>query len=150
MTLDSSVPPRGRRWGVLLAVAVVAAAIGWLAFSGIGNALVYYRTPTELTSLGEQAIGRVIRLGGLVLPDSLACADGGVDFIVTDGDTEIPVHGARGNSLLCPREGVGVVVEGRLSTIGVFDPTQVIVKHDENYVAPSAGGLPTQVIDPGT
>jgi cytochrome c-type biogenesis protein CcmE len=150
MTSDSSMPPRGRRWGVLLAVAVVAAAIGWLAFSGIGNALVYYRTPTELAALGEQGIGRVIRLGGLVVPDSLACADGGVDFILTDGDAEIPVHAAPGNSLLCPREGVGVVVEGRLDTLGVFEPTQVIVKHDENYVAPSAGGLPTQVIDPGT
>ena len=150
MTLGSSTPPRGRRWGVLLAVAVVAGAIGWLAFSGIGNALVYYRTPTELAALGEQGIGRVMRLGGLVLPNSLACTDGGVDFRLTDGDTEIPVHAAPGNGLLCPREGVGVVVEGRLNTLGVFEPTQVIVKHDENYVAPSAGGLPTQVIDPGT
>jgi cytochrome c-type biogenesis protein CcmE len=43
-----------------------------------------------------------------------------------------------------------VVVQGRLSTLGVFEPTEVIVKHDENYVAPSEGGLPTQVIDPGT
>jgi cytochrome c-type biogenesis protein CcmE len=60
------------------------------------------------------------------------------------------VHGAAGNGLLCPREGVGVVVEGRLNTLGVFEPTQVIVKHDENYVAPSEGGLPSQVIDPGT
>jgi cytochrome c-type biogenesis protein CcmE len=149
MTLDSTAP-RSRRWGVVLAVAVVAGAIGWLAFSGIGNALVYYRTPTELNALGEQGIGRVIRLGGLVLPDSLACADGGVDFVVTDGDTQIPVHGAAGNGLLCPREGVGVVVEGRLSTLGVFEPTQVIVKHDENYVAPTEGGLPSHLTDPGT
>ncbi|HYN64732.1 MAG TPA: cytochrome c maturation protein CcmE [Candidatus Limnocylindrales bacterium] len=150
MTIDPSAPPPGRRWGVVLAVALVAGAIGWLAFSGIGNALVYYRTPTELTALGEQGIGPVIRLGGLVLPNSLACADGGVDFILTDGQTQVPVHGAPGNGLLCPREGVGVVVEGRLNAHGVFEPTQVIVKHDENYVAPSAGGLPSQVIDPGT
>jgi cytochrome c-type biogenesis protein CcmE len=149
MTLDFPAP-RNRRWGVVLAAAVVAGAIGWLAFSGIGNALVYYRTPTELTALGEQGMGRVIRLGGLVLPDSLACADGGVNFVVTDGDTQIPVHGAAGNGLLCPREGVGVVVEGRLSTLGVFEPTQVIVKHDENYVAPSQGALPSHLTDPGT
>jgi cytochrome c-type biogenesis protein CcmE len=60
------------------------------------------------------------------------------------------VHGAAGNGLLCPREGVGVVVEGRLSTLGVFEPTQVIVKHDENYVAPTEGGLPSHLTDPGT
>src|SRR5215210_7382163 len=87
MTLDSP-GPRSRRWGVVLAVAVVAGAIGWLTFSGIGNALVYYRTPTELIALGEQGMGRAIRLGGLVQTGSLACADGGVDFIVTDGDTQ--------------------------------------------------------------
>ena len=42
------------------------------------------------------------------------------------------------------------MVEGQLSATGVFEATQVIVKHDENYVAPSEGALPTQVIDPGT
>jgi cytochrome c-type biogenesis protein CcmE len=151
MTLDSSAPPRGRRWGVLLAVAVVAAAIGWLAFSGIGNALVYYKTPSELKALGADGIGTSIRLGGLVQPLTLTCEQGAVAFIITDGDTNITVRSAPGQpALLCPREGVGVVVEGKLNPLGVFEPTQVIVKHDENYVAPTEGGLPTQVIDPGT
>ena len=36
------------------------------------------------------------------------------------------------------------------TVLGVFEPTEVIVKHDENYVAPSGGGVPSQVIDPGT
>jgi cytochrome c-type biogenesis protein CcmE len=151
MTLDSSAPPRGRRWGVLLAVALVAGAIGWLAYSGIGNALVYYRTPTELKALGADGIGASIRLGGLVQPGTLTCDQGAVEFVISDGDTDINVRSAPGQpSLLCPREGVGVVVEGKLNPLGVFEPTQVIVKHDENYVAPSEGGLPTQVIDPGT
>jgi cytochrome c-type biogenesis protein CcmE len=150
MTVAEPAAGRSRRWLVAVAVLLVAGAIGWLAFSGIGNALVYYRTPTELIALGPEAIGQHIRLGGLVLPDSLACANGGVDFVLTDGETEIPIHGAPGNGLLCPREGVGVVVQGRMSTLGVFEPTEVIVKHDENYVAPTEGQLPTQVIDPGS
>jgi cytochrome c-type biogenesis protein CcmE len=151
MTLDLSAEPRSRRWGVLLAVALVAAAIGWLAFSGIGNALVYYRTPTELKALGADGIGASIRLGGLVQPGTLTCDQGAVEFVITDGDTNINVRsGPRHSSLLCPREGVGVVLEGQLNPLGVFEPTQVIVKHDENYVAPSEGGLPSQVIDPGT
>jgi cytochrome c-type biogenesis protein CcmE len=150
MTVAEPAAGRSRRWLVAVAVLLVAGAIGWLAFSGIGNALVYYRTPTELVALGPEAIGQHIRLGGLVMPDSLACTDGGVDFILTDGETEIPIHSAPGSSLLCPTEGVGVVVQGRMSTLGVFEPTEVIVKHDENYVAPSPGELPTQVIDPGS
>ena len=47
-------------------------------------------------------------------------------------------------------EGIGAVVEGELGADGVFLASQVIVRHDENYVAPTEGGLPTQVIDPGT
>jgi cytochrome c-type biogenesis protein CcmE len=150
MTAAEPAAGQSRHWLVLAAVAVVAAAIGWLAFSGIGNALVYYRTPTELRDLGAAGIGTPVRLGGLVLAGSLACADGGVDFVLTDGETEIPVHAAPGNGLLCPRENVGVVVQGRLDGLGVFEPTEVIVKHDEVYIAPSEGGLPTQVIDPGS
>jgi cytochrome c-type biogenesis protein CcmE len=45
---------------------------------------------------------------------------------------------------------VGVVVNGRLGTLGVFEPDEVIIKHDENYVAPTGGALPSQVIDPGS
>jgi cytochrome c-type biogenesis protein CcmE len=151
MTLEQPAPSSRSRWGLLLAVALVVGAIAWLAFSGIGNALVYYRTPTELRALGEDAIGTSMRLGGVVEPDSLSCDEGSVAFTMTDGTTQVEVRSARGApALICPREGVGVVVQGRLSVLGVFEPTEVIVKHDENYVAPSGGGIPSQVIDPGS
>jgi cytochrome c-type biogenesis protein CcmE len=148
MTAAAAVEPRRRRWGVLLAVLIVAIALAWLAFSGIGSALVYYKTPTELKSLGAAGIGDPLRLGGLVKPDSLICQDGSAAFTVTDGQTEVPVVTAPdAGQLLCPREGVGVVVEGRLGTLGVFHASQIIIKHDENYVAPSPGVIPSH--DPG-
>jgi cytochrome c-type biogenesis protein CcmE len=150
MTSGAAAPPRQRRWGVLLAVAIVAAALAWLAFSGIGNALVYYKTPTELKALGEAGIGVSLRIGGLVESGSLTCNGGAVLFTVTDGHTEIRVKNAENASLLCPREGSGVVVEGQLTLEGGFEATQVIIKHDENYVAPSGSAIPSQVIDPGT
>ncbi|HEY7525654.1 MAG TPA: cytochrome c maturation protein CcmE [Candidatus Limnocylindria bacterium] len=151
MTSGPAAQPRRRRWGVLLAVAVVAAALAWLAFSGIGNALVYYKTPSELKALGNAGIGVSLRLGGLVEPGTLSCPDGGVRFTLGDGQTSVPVRSASSApALLCPREGIGVVVEGKLATTGVFEPTQVIIKHDENYVAPSSGAIPSQVIDPGS
>jgi cytochrome c-type biogenesis protein CcmE len=151
MSLAEPDTGRPRRWLVVGAVVVVAAAIAWLAFSGIGNALVYYRTPTELRALGAGGIGTFVRLGGLVADGSLTCRDGGVDFILSDGEAEIEVRSGPGApALLCPRENVGVVVQGRLNGLGIFEPTEVIVKHDENYVAPSEGGLPTRVIDPGS
>jgi len=150
MTLDAASEPRRRRRGVLLAIAIVAAALAWLAFSGIGGALVYYKTPSELKALGQAGIGVSLRLGGLVEPGTLTCSDGAVRFTLTDGHAQVPVRSPSGApALLCPREGIGVVLEGTLSTLGVFEPSQVIIKHDENYVAPSGGAIPSQVIDPG-
>jgi cytochrome c-type biogenesis protein CcmE len=119
----------------------VAAIIGWLAFSGVGNALVYYLTPTELAARGEAAIGQSVRLGGLVRPGSVSGSATDLTFVLTDGETEITVH-----STVAPtssfREGAGAVVEGVLRPDRVFEADEVLVKHDENYVAPTEGGLP--------
>jgi cytochrome c-type biogenesis protein CcmE len=121
----------------------VAAIIGWLAFSGVGNALVYYLTPTELAARGEAAIGQSVRLGGLVLPGSVSGSATDLTFVLTDGETEITVH-----SSVAPtssfREGAGAVVEGVLGPDGVFEADEVLVKHDENYVAPTQGQLPAR------
>jgi cytochrome c-type biogenesis protein CcmE len=84
-----------------------------------------------------------------VKPGSIQGEAPDLTFILTDGTTEITVR-----ALAAPtrsfREGVGAVVEGQLDSDGLFEANEVIVKHDENYVAPSEGGLPTQGFDPGT
>jgi cytochrome c-type biogenesis protein CcmE len=125
------------------------ATLAYLAFSGISGALVYYLTPTELLARGEAAIGQSVRLGGLVKEGSVHGPATDLTFVLTDGTHEVTVH-----STVAPatsfRAGIGAVVEGELTLAGVFEATQVIVKHDENYVAPSEGQLPSQVIDPGT
>jgi cytochrome c-type biogenesis protein CcmE len=146
-------PPRRRPWGIVVLVVVVLLVVGYLAFSSIGSALVYYRTPTEVAAQGDDAIGVTIRLGGLVLEGSVegdATDPDGLRFTLTDGDTEIPVM-----TTIAPtrsfREGSGAVVQGALGADGVFVADQVIVKHDENYVAPSDGAAPSgQVFDPGS
>jgi cytochrome c-type biogenesis protein CcmE len=143
MTTSTPVPPPvgGRRWGPWLVGAGVVAIVAWLAFSGVSDALVYYLTPTELAARGEAAIGQSVRLGGLVLPGSVSGSATDLTFVLTDGDTQITVH-----SSVAPtssfREGAGAVVEGALRTDGVFEADEVLVKHDENYVAPSQGELP--------
>jgi cytochrome c-type biogenesis protein CcmE len=141
-------PPRGRRWGLLLGVAIVVGVIAYLAFSSVGSALVYYVTPTELLARDDPS-GETVRLGGLVKPGSIRGEAPDLTFVLTDGTTEITVR-----ALAAPtrsfREGVGAVVEGQLNAQGLFEANEVIVKHDENYVAPSEGGLPTRAFDPGT
>ena len=139
---EPMLPPRRRPWGILVLVAVVLAVIGYLAFSSVGNALVYYLTPTELLGRGEAAVGETVRLGGLVEAGSVSGPATDLTFVVTDGESRIEVH-----STVAPtrsfREGSGAVVEGALGTDGVFEATQVIVKHDENYEVPASGGQPS-------
>ena len=153
MSLARPVPPpypsRGPRWGILAGVLAVVVVIAYFALSGIGNALVYYLTPTELLARGEAAVGETVRLGGLVKIGSIVEDGQELTFVVTDGTNEISVHSSRLPTQSF-REGIGAVVEGELAADGHFEATQVIVKHDENYVAPSEGALPSQVIDPGT
>ena len=153
MSLARPVPPpypsRGPRWGILAGVLAVVVVIAYFALSGIGNALVYYLTPTELLARGDAAVGETVRLGGLVKIGSIVEEGQELTFVVTDGTNEISVHSSRLPTQSF-REGIGAVVEGELAADGHFEATQVIVKHDENYVAPSEGALPSQVIDPGT
>ncbi len=114
MTVATAVPPPARRrsWGPWLVGFGILAVIGWLAFSGVGNALVYYLTPTELAARGDAAVGQSVRLGGLVAAGSISGSATDLTFVLTDGHTEITVH-----SSVAPassfREGAGAVVEGK-------------------------------------
>lgn len=136
--VEPALPPPRRPWGILVLVGVVVAVVAWLAFSSIGNALVYYVTPTELLARGDAGTETAVRLGGMVKDGSISGPATDLTFVLTDGEAEITVH-----STVAPtrsfREGSGAVVEGRLGADGVFEATQVIVKHDENYVAPEPG-----------
>jgi cytochrome c-type biogenesis protein CcmE len=139
---EPALPPPRRPWGVLALVGVVVLVVAYLAFSSVGNALVYYLTPTELLDRGDAALGTQVRLGGQVKPGTVSGPATDLTFVLTDGDTDITVH-----STVAPtrsfREGSGAVVEGTLGDDGTFEATQVIVKHDENYVAPEPGALPS-------
>jgi cytochrome c-type biogenesis protein CcmE len=147
--IEPTLPPRRRPWGIVVVVVVVLVVVAYLAFSSVGSALVYYLTPTELLARGDAAIGEPVRLGGQVLEGSVSGPATDLRFTLTDGESEVPVH-----STVAPtrsfREGSGAVVEGELRADGVFEATQVIVKHDENYEAPDPGALPSdRAFDPG-
>lgn len=146
---EPMLPPRRRPWGIVVLVGVVIAVVGYLAFSSVGSALVYYLTPTELLARGDAAVGETVRLGGQVEVGSVSGPATDLSFVLTDGDASIPVH-----STVAPtrsfREGSGAEVEGRLGEDGVFEATQVIVKHDENYEAPAPGTQPSdRAFEPG-
>lgn len=116
----------------LVPVALVAiAAMGVLAASGLGDSLVYYRTPTEVVADPPPG-DAVVRLGGMVRPGSVQPDGEGVRFVLTDGVTDVEVlHAAEIRGVFA--EGQGALVEGRLGADGVFRSQLLMVQHDNEY-----------------
>jgi cytochrome c-type biogenesis protein CcmE len=141
-----------RRWFAVGALAVAGGALGWISMGDLGDDLVYYWSPSELVSKAE-AREATVRLGGLVVPGSLNWnrEQGRATFQVTDGSTTVSVD-CDGNPPQMFREGVGVVVEGRLGGDDVFRTSRVMVKHSNEYQAPADGHPPdiARTLDPET
>ncbi len=118
-------------------VAALAIAAG-LVLSAFQKNLVFFFTPSQVAA-NEAPQGRTFRIGGLVAPGSVKRqADGvTVQFIVTDTAKNIPVV-FKGILPDLFREGKGVVTQGRLGPDGVFQASEVLAKHDENYMPPEA------------
>ena len=123
---------RRRLWLVLAAAPVLAVAAA-LAVRAMGDAVVFFYTPSQLTA-ANAAAGRAIKLGGLVERGSVQRrADGAVQFRVSDGHAwRTVVH--RGDLPDLFREGQGVVAEGRFQPDGAFLADTILAKHDERYV----------------
>ena len=98
------------------------------------NISLFY-TPTQV-ALNEAPANQLIRIGGLVKPHSVLHGQGlQVSFVVTDNQHQVPVT-YEGILPDLFREGQGVVVQGKLDVQGHMQATQVLAKHDENYVPP--------------
>jgi cytochrome c-type biogenesis protein CcmE len=124
---------------VILALAVIAGSLGWVAFKGLTNNLVYFVTPTELLSKG--VAGERVRLGGLVDLGSVRHDGNTVRFVVSDGSARMTVIDTGGVPSLF-REGQGVVVEGVYGADGAFHADTVLVKHNGVYRPPGPGETP--------
>lgn len=134
---------RRRVLGVVLALTVVAGVFAYLAFSSVGENLVYYWSPSELRAEGAKAVGATVRLGGQVEAGTIQRESDGLTlrFAVTDGQASVPVY-ARTVPPAMFREGIGVVLEGRMGQDGTFATERLMVKHDNEYRAPDAEQSP--------
>lgn len=148
MTDDRSRQIAGQRRLIALAAFLVgAAALAFVSFGTMGEDLVYYLSPTELVAK-DGAVDARVRLGGMVEPGSVAWTpdDQRLAFRVTDGTATIPVEG-KGAPPQMFREGIGVVVEGKLGADGVFRSNTVIVKHNNEYRPPEEGEMPADIYE---
>jgi cytochrome c-type biogenesis protein CcmE len=126
------------------AVVVALSGLGMISMGNLGNNLVYYWSPTELVQAANNH-DVTVRLGGMVVPGTVQWNEQTqkVDFQVTDGKETVAVH-SDGNPPQMFREGIGVVVEGKYSADNVFHCDRVMVKHSNEYQAPTDGHLPPE------
>jgi cytochrome c-type biogenesis protein CcmE len=128
-----------RKW-ITVGAGVIVAVFAWLLFGGLEKNVVFFLTPQELLAKGTDGVGVPVRLGGQVKPGSVKWNAQTLDlrFIVTDGAREMQAH-STGAPPQMFRDGMGVVVEGRVGAGGVFEATGLMVKHSNEYRAPKPG-----------
>jgi cytochrome c-type biogenesis protein CcmE len=130
--------PRHKRFAMIaggLAALAIAAAFVLSAFR---ENLVFFFTPTQIVA-NEVPQGRAFRVGGMVEAGSVKRLPDGVtvQFMVTDTAKSVKVI-YRGILPDLFREGKGVVTQGKLAPDGTFVASEVLAKHDENYMPPAA------------
>ena len=137
-----------RRQTRMLLVALLLFGVfsaGYLGIKAFNENLLYFYTPTDVAN-GKAPIGKSFRVGGLVEKDSVQRRDMMVSFVVTDNNKSIEVN-YQGILPDLFREGQGVVTSGSLTSKCVknlldkeckytFLATDVLAKHDENYMPP--------------
>lgn len=134
-----------QRLVLIIAALVAIVGAGLIAAWTLRNQASYFYLPEQMAA-EPPAPGQAVRLGGMVRPGSIITeADGvTVNFMVTGNtDDAIPVR----YSGILPDlfvEGSGVVAEGSLGPNGVFVATNLLAKHDENYVPRELEGMGTE------
>lgn len=129
-------PVRKQRLIVVLFILFGAAvAVGLMAFALRENINLFY-SPADIVA-GKAPTGKRIRAGGMVLDNSVKRDDQSlrVEFVVTDYAAKVPVV----YTGILPDlfgEGQGVVATGMLDESGTFQASEVLAKHDENYMPP--------------
>ncbi|MCX7204123.1 MAG: cytochrome c maturation protein CcmE [Burkholderiales bacterium] len=128
-------PRRKRLAWIVAGVAVLATAVGLVLYALSSN-IVFFFTPSQVAAK-EAPQGRAFRVGGLVEDGSVRRNGLDVSFRITDNARTIPVV-YRGTLPDLFKEGKGVVAQGAVGPDGVFKASEVLAKHDENYMPPEA------------
>ena len=125
-----------KKRGAIVAGGVIAVSIAAaLVLNALNSNIALYVTPSEVLA-GKSPKGQAFRIGGMVKEGSVRRDNLTVHFVVTDTAKEVPVA----YTGILPdlfKEGKGAVVQGRFKD-GQFAATEVLAKHDENYMPPAA------------
>lgn len=128
--------PRHKRIALIVGglASITIAAV--LVLKALDSNIALYITPSDVIA-GKAPHDKAFRMGGLVKQGSIQREGMTTRFIITDTAKEIPVA----YTGILPdlfRDGKGAIVQGRLGANGLFSASEVLAKHDENYMPPEA------------
>ncbi|MEO8117869.1 MAG: cytochrome c maturation protein CcmE [Rhodoferax sp.] len=128
--------PRHKRAAIIAGGLVTLSLAAYLVLNAFQSNLVFFFTPSQIAA-GEAPKNRTFRVGGMVKTGTIQRDNLTVSFVVTDTAQEV---GVTYTGILPDlfREGKGVVAQGKLGTDGKFTASEVLAKHDENYMPPEA------------
>jgi cytochrome c-type biogenesis protein CcmE len=129
---------RHKRIALIVGGLAILGAVAALVLNAFQSNLVFFFSPTQVAA-GEAPKGKSFRIGGMVKEGSVQREADGVTmrFVVTDTDKEMAVL-YKGILPDLFKEGKGVVAQGKLDDGGLFTASEVLAKHDENYMPPEA------------
>jgi len=128
--------PRHKRAAIIVGGLAAISLSAYFVLNAFQSNLVFFFTPSQI-ELGEAPKDRTFRVGGIVKDGSLKRDNLTVNFVVTDTAKEVRVS----YTGILPdlfKEGKGVVAQGKLDSSGHFAASEVLAKHDENYMPPEA------------
>lgn len=120
---------------IIFVVAVLAVVTALFMYALRQNISLFY-TPTQMAE-GQAPAHRAIRIGGMVVKGSIVRSkkDLSVQFKLTDFKQTVTVH-YRGILPDLFREGQGIVAKGEVVNGQDFTASEVLAKHDANYMPP--------------
>ena len=128
--------PRHKRAAIIVGSLIAISVAAVLILNALNSNIALYVTPSEVAA-GKSPAGQVFRIGGMVKDGSVKRDGLTVNFVITDMAKDIPVA----YTGILPdlfKEGKGAVIQGRLDPSGKFVASEVLAKHDENYMPPEA------------
>jgi cytochrome c-type biogenesis protein CcmE len=117
----------------ILVVAIVG-TLGWLAAGGISETKTYYKEIKEVTSMGQEAMEKRIRVGGDVQKDSIVREGKEVRFVLTQNELKLPVVYVGTEPLPDTfRDGSQALADGKMRSDGVFQASRIQAKCASKY-----------------
>lgn len=128
--------PRHKRIAIIVGALVAIGIAAALILNALNSNIALFVTPSEVAA-GKAPTGQAFRIGGMVKEGTVKRDGLTVNFVITDMAKDIPVA----YTGILPdlfKEGKGAVIQGRLDPSGKFIASEVLAKHDENYMPPEA------------